>query len=252
MSSSAQWSALRDRLQPRFATLAVDLHGYGRRPMPCAEHFSLADEAALVLSEIDATFGAGARCHLVGHSYGGAVALHLACRHPGRVASITLHEPVAFWLLGPDHPACREVHAVANKVAHWAVADPDRATRAFIDYWNQPGTFDRLREASRSSMAAQIGKVALDFRALFGERLGFEDLHSLSIPACLTAGRQSVFSTRHLVQVLHRGLAGARYVEVAGGHMAPLTHADELNAVVAGFLEHLTSDAEAHGITCAA
>jgi pimeloyl-ACP methyl ester carboxylesterase len=70
-SSSTQWRALAERLSGRFRVLAVDLHGCGRtsawaQPRP----LRLDNELAL----LDVVWrGAGARFHIVGHSYGGAV-----------------------------------------------------------------------------------------------------------------------------------------------------------------------------------
>src|SRR5438045_1111417 len=96
-SSGAQWRSLTECLQGRCHVLAPDLHGYGQtdpRPEPALP--GLGDVAALV----DAILGRDTqRIHLVGHSYGGAVALRLASDRPARLLSLTLIEPVAFHLL---------------------------------------------------------------------------------------------------------------------------------------------------------
>ena len=77
-SSSAQWRPLMDRLAGRFHTLAADLYGSGRSPAwPGERPLWLADEVALLEPVFEA---AGPRFHLVGHSYGGAVALRAALR----------------------------------------------------------------------------------------------------------------------------------------------------------------------------
>src|SRR5512144_3434751 len=82
-SSSAQWRPLMDRLAGRFRTLAVDLYGSGRSPRwPDDRPLSLADEVALLEPVLAA---AGDGFHLVGHSYGGAVALTAALAEPGRL-----------------------------------------------------------------------------------------------------------------------------------------------------------------------
>src|SRR5215467_11177508 len=90
-SSGAQWRSLTEDLQGRWRVLAPDLHGYGQTgPRPESHLPGLGDEAALV----DAILGRSApRFHLVGHSYGGAVALRLASDRPARLLSLTLIEP---------------------------------------------------------------------------------------------------------------------------------------------------------------
>src|SRR5262249_17875347 len=84
------WRALTEDLQGRWRVLAPDLHGYGQTgPRPESHLPGLGDEAALV----DAVLGRSTeRIHLVGHSYGGAVALRLASDRPARLLSLTLIE----------------------------------------------------------------------------------------------------------------------------------------------------------------
>jgi pimeloyl-ACP methyl ester carboxylesterase len=85
-SSSAQWRPLMDRLAGRFHTLAADLYGSGQSPAWSGERpLWLADEVALLAPAFAA---AGPKFHLVGHSYGGAVALLAALADPARVESL--------------------------------------------------------------------------------------------------------------------------------------------------------------------
>ena len=70
-----------------YLVTAYDLRGHGRSDMP-ASGYGTADMA----SDLHALLRhAGAdRVHLIGHSFGGAVALHYAVLHPDRVASLTV------------------------------------------------------------------------------------------------------------------------------------------------------------------
>src|SRR5262245_39392119 len=94
--SSAQWRELAAMLSGRYRVLAPDLYGYGGSPMPPDGAFTLAHEAEIVRALLQR---AGGAAHLVGHSYGGAVALHVALRYGASVLSLALIEPVAFHLL---------------------------------------------------------------------------------------------------------------------------------------------------------
>src|SRR5438046_1391885 len=92
-ASGTQWRALADRLAPHGRVAAPDLCGYGTSGgWTGREAFRLAHEATRLSPLIQ---GFAAPVHLVGHSYGGAVALHLARTQRERVASLTLYEPVA-------------------------------------------------------------------------------------------------------------------------------------------------------------
>src|SRR5689334_21037331 len=77
-SSPRQWDALVEKLQQRFRPLAVELDG--------------GDDEARVGATLERLGGA----HVVGHSYGGAVALMVASRRPTLVESLALYEPVLF------------------------------------------------------------------------------------------------------------------------------------------------------------
>ena len=81
-SSAAAWRGVTEDLTARFECLAVNLSGYGEteafqsdRPM------TLDDEAQAVLALMGSH---RARVHLVGHSYGGAIAIRLAQHHGHR------------------------------------------------------------------------------------------------------------------------------------------------------------------------
>jgi len=66
---------------------AYDLRGHGYSDMPPAG-YTTAQMAVDLRNLLDAT--GVERAHIVGHSYGGAVALHFAVLHPQRVLSLTL------------------------------------------------------------------------------------------------------------------------------------------------------------------
>ena len=87
MGSKGQWSALVDRLRRSHRLIAIDLHGYGASPMPPAGWpFTLQHEVRLIDSVLQLALLPGEAFHVVGHSYGAAVAL-MACYLPARRAT---------------------------------------------------------------------------------------------------------------------------------------------------------------------
>jgi pimeloyl-ACP methyl ester carboxylesterase len=239
-SSGRQWGSLIEALGPGVHALAVDLYGHGNTPPWAAGRpLRLADEAALV--EI-----ALARCrgpvHLVGHSYGGAVALHVALARPERVRSLTLIEPVAFHLLRRGDPRqrrlCREILRLARDIAHAARAGrPEAGMARFIDYWNGEGSFASLPEARRQAFCAMIGTVVGNFAALLRERNGLEACQDLAAPTLILAGERSPAPALRIAALLEAALPAARRVVVEGaGHMLPLTHKETVNPLI---LRHL-------------
>ncbi|MFD2366260.1 alpha/beta fold hydrolase [Pseudoduganella sp. GCM10020061] len=238
MSSQSQWNKLVARESGRYRFVAVDLLGYGRSPFPLEpDSFTLGHEVDAVMASIAAHVDTHEPLHLVGHSYGGATALRLARELGPRVRSLCVFEPVAFHLLPQGSPARTEIVAVVASIE----AAPTRtaAARSFIDYWNGAGTFDTLPEAQQARFAAQIDKVKLDFQALLGEPATLADCAQLDMPALVLSGSASPRSTREVAAQLASALGDARSAQVAGGHMAPITHADAVNELIGEFLrEH--------------
>lgn len=96
-SGAAQWRKLGEALSSRHPFVAPEHYGCDSTgPWSGERAFTLADEAARAIGIIDASRG---KVHLVGHSYGGGVALRAAVERPERIASLTLYEPSVFHLL---------------------------------------------------------------------------------------------------------------------------------------------------------
>ncbi len=239
-SSSAQWSKLCEHLADRYRVLALDLYGYGKTdPWTGRRSLRLADEAALVAALLPRT----ARCHLVGHSYGGAVALRLAAERPERLRSLTLIEPVAFHVLAgadaADHALLDGVNEVAGAVRraldtgdYWA------GMARFIDFWNGPGAWACLSDETRAHLGRCVAKIALDFWAVINEETPLEAYRRLDIPALVLSGLGSPLATLRIAELLAETMPRARLAMVGGaGHMLPLTHPEIVNPAIARHLE---------------
>jgi len=239
-SSGAQWRSLAGELSGRYHVLAPDFYGCGGSGAWSGGAFSLAEEAEIVLALLRR---AGGPVHLVGHSYGGAVALHVALRHGGWLRSLTLIEPVAFHLLREnealDAAAFAEIAAVAARVTRALIdGDAEGGMARFVDYWSGTGAWAMLPPAKRAALGARLAKVALDFEATFGEPTRLQDFWSLFMPVLLMQGSASPLPTRRICGQLSRVLSDARIEVVEGaGHMLPLTHGDLVNRSVAAHLQ---------------
>src|SRR5271169_6982576 len=97
VSGARMWRRLMDDLKDDFHVRAVNLYGYGKTP-PWSNDApqSLDDQARLVETALPTN--ADTFC-LVGHSFGGSVAMKLAARLVGRVTRLVLLETNPFYLL---------------------------------------------------------------------------------------------------------------------------------------------------------
>jgi pimeloyl-ACP methyl ester carboxylesterase len=87
--STYSWHAVTPALAAPFDVIAIDLNGFGYTQRPDESSAYTLDAQVELVEGVCAALGVGA-AHVVGHSYGGGVALLLAERHPERVASIVL------------------------------------------------------------------------------------------------------------------------------------------------------------------
>jgi len=242
-SSSGQWRPLMDHLANRFRVLAVDLYGYGQSPpWPDDRELSLADEARL----LEPVFrSAGERFHLIGHSYGGAVALRAALDDPGRILSLTLFEPVLFAVLmqeDPEQPAARELASVRDDTSA-AVDRGDLAQSGerFVDYWMGAGAWASTPEKRRLAIASAMRKVKSEWHAIFAEPTPLAAFSSLTVETLFIVGSRSPASSRGVARLLTSTLPRVTTLEVDGvGHMGPVTHPDEINAAIGAYLDRFS------------
>lgn len=234
--SSAQWKQIATRLEADHQVIAVDLHGHGDSdPWPGQRPLSLADEAAAALTALAVVAGP---VHLVGHSYGGAVALKLALLQPDRVRSLTLIEPVSFHLLREqgeaDHALFLEIGRVGLAVSQaTGNGDYHAGLARFVDYWNPPGTWEAMPPGRRAQLARMIGTVALNFWATMTDPMCARDLAAVRAPTQVLSGDASTRVARRVSQLVADAIPGARMHCIEGaGHMLPLTHPESALAAI--------------------
>lgn len=100
-SAEFLWSAQLE-LAAQYQVVVPDRRGYGANPDDCDASGGLEANLADIVSWLDG----GA--HLIGHSYGGVLALAAAARAPERVKSLVLIEPPAFGVT-LQHPVVARV-----------------------------------------------------------------------------------------------------------------------------------------------
>jgi pimeloyl-ACP methyl ester carboxylesterase len=235
-SNGGQWRQLGDMLGARHTLVAPEHYGSDQTgPWPGERVFTLADEATRTIALIDQ---AERKLHLVGHSYGGGVALHAALARPHHVSSLSLYEPSAFHLLkdmgAPGAKAFAEIMAISGEAGRNVVTgDYRRAAACFVDYWGGDGAWSALRPEHQVTLTRWAPKAPLDFAALMEEPTQASAYSDLRFPVLLMRGEHAPAPTRLVVERLAALLQNARVVVIDGaGHMGPFTHRSEVNALI--------------------
>lgn len=240
-SSARQWKALAD--QPGdFQPVPLDLYGHGnRKRWDGAGPLSLSEEAAAI-GDVGPD---GMPFHLVGHSYGGAVALRFALDHPERLRSLTLIEPSCFHILkqagGREAHLLGEILAVADTVNRGVICGDYRGGMAtFIDYWSGANTWAALAEDKKTQFADLAVHVAHHFWSLINEKTPLAAYAAIDVPTLILCGTHSPRPSRAITRLLADAIPRARHRTIRNaGHMSPITHSAVVNPVIS---EHLLSN----------
>jgi pimeloyl-ACP methyl ester carboxylesterase len=232
--TSRQWRRLADLLAAHYRVLAPDLLGYGTRgAWPDGEPFHFRQDVDLLESLLEAE---GAPAHLVGHSYGGFLALQLALRRPDLVRSIAAYDPVAFGVL--DETTDADVLGALTRVKRtWEPRDKgvdEEWLRQFVEWWNGPGAWERLNEETRAAFRAVGWKLFQEVMTLGADRTDAATYGTISVPALFLGGATSPPVERRVVEKLAAALphATARFFPGVG-HMGPISHAPLVNEAIA-------------------
>ena len=225
-ASPRQWRELIGRLPQAIETLALDLPDYVAHEVPSVQR-SLSQEAQVLIPRLH---GLGQPFHLVGHSYGGALALRIAMQWPGLVRSLTMFEPAMFHLLRDGHPIERQMHEDIARLERGLKDAEEAGTPAsgvarFIDFWNGAGTFEAYAPEAQAKVTARMGLILGNFAALHRESWPLADCARIASPTLGVFGENSPLLVQHLTRLIAAQIAGAKVQPVAAaGHMLPMTH----------------------------
>src|SRR5262245_24187054 len=235
-AGAAQWRQLGETLGTSYALIAPEHYGCeATGPWTGAHAFSLADEAARTIELIDRSEH---KVHLVGHSYGGGLALHVALARPDRIKSLCLYEPSAFHLLRAvgtaGAKAFAEIETITAITAQGVLTgNYNGAAAAFVDYWSGQGAWGSLSLSMQAAITRWIVKAPLDFRALIEEPVPAGGYATIEFPVLIMRGEYAPRPTRQIAEILPDLLPNSRVAVITGaGHMGPLTHAEAVNAAI--------------------
>ena len=237
--SSRQWRALEGALAGRWPVVAPDLLGSGSStPFIDATPYAMQMDVDALLPAIRRV----APAHLVGHSFGGLLALKIALQEPRLVRSLALYEPPAFGVLRgfPEEAAHAELAALARVPVFTdeELGGTEPWMRVFVDYWNGPGAWDQLPSGSRAAFLRTGRKVFREVLAITADGTTAADVARLGVPVLLMAGGTSPLAERRVMARLAEALPHASVVTFEdAGHMGPLTHASQVSAAIVRHLE---------------
>jgi pimeloyl-ACP methyl ester carboxylesterase len=230
------WLPQRDALSRHHRVITFDNAGVGASPAPDSPLTiqEMARAAAAILEDQRCS-----RVHLVGHSMGGLIALHLASQASERIVSLSL--------------LCTFADGAAPMKFSWRMAWLGLRARAGTRAIRRNAMLDMVMPAEYLRGAGRR-RTAKMLSALFGHDLADQppvaglQLKAMSrfdarpilnqlanVPTLVVSGAHDPIAPPRLGRALADGIPGAAFVEFAeAGHALPIQCADRLNALLLG------------------
>jgi pimeloyl-ACP methyl ester carboxylesterase len=233
-STGAAWRPVMKALGDNFRFVTTSLLGYGAT----AERRTDSDPSVLHEAEVlEAVIArAGGNVHLVGHSFGGAVALIAAMRKRVPIASLTVLEAPLPSLL--DH--CREdthYRAFGDMTdayfAAWRSGDRE-AIRTMIDFYGGEGTYASWPERVRAYAVETTPVNMLDWACAYDEPLSPEMLAAIDVPVSVAVGAQSHPAICRANGLVAMSIKDATFKTIGGAsHFMISTHPAQVAELIA-------------------
>ena len=238
-SNGGQWRSFRQAIRGRCRVFTPDLVGYGSRRYRDNGNFTLQNEVDAIIEQIGDITEA---FHLIGHSYGGAVATYFAKQYPERVKSLILYEPANFAMLAEDEGESAAYAEILKVRATFGAGKTTamtrwRAARHFITYWSGSKAWRKFNFTRRSAIARVMPKVAAEFDALFAAGETMRDMSDLDMPVKIICGTRTRFAAKRVSELMAAKIRDSRLLQLVDlHHMAPLTDPHSVNPLLVDYV----------------
>ncbi len=238
-ADSYSFSRLIPKLSKRYHIYALDLKGFGKSPKPLDYHYSVYDQAVLV-----DRFLKQHRLRniiLLGHSYGGGVALSLALMDPKRIKQLVLIDSASYaqqlpklirWLKIPVVgkllfyvvPATIEVRASYRYAFYDPYKIPKDIVREYAQNLYLPNAKAAYLQAVETLIPEDIGKIAQKY-------------HTIHIPTLIIWGANDIVIRKEKAYRLHHELSNSRlFIIPKCGHIPHEEKPEEVLKILEKFM----------------
>jgi len=233
-STGAAWRPVMAAWDGRFRCVTTSLLGYGGTAERRTQQDPSIWHEADVLDEV--IRAAAEPVHLVGHSFGGLVALAVALRNRARLKSLLVIEAPAPELLQQtgDHSHHRAFREMTESYFAAHAAGDAQAIAAMIDFYGGAGTFASWPPRVRDYAVATTAVNILDWASAYDFPPSLAALASINIPVLVLRGGKSHAAVRHANALIAARIPRAACITVDGAaHFMIATHPNRVARLIA-------------------
>jgi pimeloyl-ACP methyl ester carboxylesterase len=234
-----EWSKQMTPLSQHYHIIAYSRRYHWPNPAPGSDADAGLDQQVNDLLDFIKFIGIGP-VRIVGHSFGGAIALSFTLQHPELVQGLVLAEPAVSGVLGKtpaNDSSLKESQAIrATMKDVFATGNIELIAKTYADHV-APGDFERANPEERKMLFDNVSALQLDFNS---QRPPFtcEDAQTITVPVLVLAGNQSPMGLQRIAETTAQCIRGARFVRIPQAthwlqHDQPQLFNDEVLAFLA-------------------
>ena len=248
-ASSYSWRYIVEPLAKQYRVITIDLKGFGESPKPRDDAYSVYEQARLIrnfILENDLK-----NLHIIGHSYGGGVALaaslYLAASHSGLQSSLVLMDSIAYPQELPDFikilatpvlgslviyaiPNAIQVKDLLQKVYFNDALIPQDAIDHYADNLNKPNAKYAVLTTARQMLPTDLQQFS-------------DNYASLTIPTLIIWSQEDEIIPLAIGKRLHENLPNSKLIVVSDVGHAPQ---EEKPAMVLPYLQQFLEAQASH------
>ncbi|UOA20468.1 hypothetical protein DSM14862_03305 (plasmid) [Sulfitobacter indolifex] len=236
VAGAKQWRSLIGALAGDFHVIAINLFGYGktRAWKERGNLQRLEDQARLIEPFLPAS---GEQISIVGHSFGGSVAMKAAAMFKQHVQRLVLIEPNPFYLLNKHGrtAAYDEAVALRNLIKeHGNAGSWEVAAERFADYWAGAGSWSAMSDDRKEKFSHALKPNIYEWDAVMNEETTLlEWERDLPKDTTVISAADTVKSIDEICKLLRESISGWNFERIdEGGHMAVMSKPEQINPMV--------------------
>ncbi|MBU2643741.1 alpha/beta hydrolase [bacterium] len=244
-SNGAQWKGISNIMQKGWRLFTMDQYGHGGTDQwpGLPENRTYDAEASLVRGVINYI---GKPVHLVGHSFGGSIALRLAVNDSHKLRSLTLIEPNghSVFIGSGEDPKSAFVGVNSKRFLELVhEGKPELAMQEYMDTYSAHGTWKSMPTEVKTQYLINIDNFISGMHCNLSEPTTPDDCRNIGLTTLVMYGDKSQAYYRRLSELLIQLLPNAKMEVLPGAaHMSPLTHPERIASKLAAHLKSVESE----------